>query len=109
MIAILLPIVLSLVMIGCAVWLYAVYTFRNGWYRSNVGRALVTLAGAIVFIQVFSLLRRLLTWPPWTGDVEQGLIIIALVILCLAFHRERRIVRRLETAKKDHRIEREPS
>jgi chromate transport protein ChrA len=109
MITTILPVVLSVLMIGLALWLYLVYTSGNAWYRSNVGRALVTLAGSIVFIQIFSLFRRLLSWPSWTSDIEQGLIIVALFVLCVAFQRERRYLRRVDSAQQDHRIEREPS
>ncbi|HEY3691245.1 MAG TPA: hypothetical protein VGL46_13215 [Pseudonocardiaceae bacterium] len=98
---------LSVAMVLAAIWLYLVYTWGNAWYASVVGRALVTLAGSVVFIQLFSLARRLLAWPAWTSDIEQGLILLALVILCLAFHHERRVIRRTVTAQKDHRIERE--
>jgi len=99
-------IALTVAMIAAAVWLLCVYTIGNAWYASRVGRALVTLASAVVFIEIYSLARRLLDWPAWTAQIEQGIILLALVILCLSFHRERRAVRRAELAEKSHRVER---
>ena len=99
---------LSVALIIAAIWLLSVYTVGNAWYRSNVGRALVTLGSAVLFIEVYSLVRRLLRWPSWTAQIEQGIILIALVALCLAFHHERRYMRRIQSAEKDHRYEREP-
>lgn len=84
---------LTAAMIAAAVTLLFIYTLGNAWYASRVGRALVTLACAIVFIEIYSLLRRVLNWPAWTAQVEQGVILIALVFLCAEFLRERRRVR----------------
>lgn len=99
---------LTVAMIGAAIWLLLTYAIGNAWYSSRVGRALVTLAGAIVFIEIYSLLRRTLGWPSWTAQIEQVIILAALLVLCFSFHRERREIRRIQLAEKDHRIEREP-
>lgn len=85
---------LAALLIVAAVWLAVVYMAGNAWYRSRVGRALVTLAGSIVFIEVYSFVRRLANWPSWTAQVEQVIILVALVVLCVSFHRERRRLRR---------------
>jgi hypothetical protein len=103
----LVSILLTAAMIGAAVWLLAVYTLGNAWYASRVGRALVTLASSVLFIELYSLARRLLGWPAWTAQVEQGIILIALLLLCGAFTRERREVRRRQSAIKSHRVDKE--
>ena len=99
-------IVLTAAMIGAAIWLLLVYTVGNAWYSSRIGRALVTLAGSVLFIEIYSLLRRLLAWPTWTSQIEQVIILAALLTLCVSFHRERRAVRRIQLAEQNHRIER---
>jgi hypothetical protein len=82
------------------------YTWGNAWYESRVGRALVTLAGSIEVIVGVAILRRVFSWGPWAGVVQLGLVVVALAALDIAFLRERRLQRRLQTATKNHRIER---
>jgi chromate transport protein ChrA len=94
-------VILSGAMVVAALILLWTYTAGNAWWRSRVGRALVTLAAAIVFIEVYSALRRLLDWPSWTSQVEQGIILVALILLDVAFLRERREQRRRQSARRD--------
>lgn len=97
----------ALTVIGTIVLTYA-YVTGNPW-RSLVGWAIITLVTAIDVITIFAVLRRLLGWGQWSGLVQLGLVLVAVWFLAIAFLRMRRIARRVQSAVKDHRIEREPS
>lgn len=99
---------LSVAMLAAAGWLLWLYTAGNAWYASREGRAMVTLASSVAFVQLFSVVRRELGWPAWTADIEQALILTALILLCLVFLRVRREVHRVQTAAKRHRMESSP-
>lgn len=103
-----LALALSVAMLLVAGWLLWLYTAGNAWYATREGRAMVTLGASIAFVQLFSLVRRLANWPAWTSDIEQGVILIALILLCVMFLRIRREAYRAQSAIKDHRLESSP-
>lgn len=98
-------IVFTLAGSGVLTWAYVT---GNPW-RSLVGWSIITLVSCVDVIEVFAALRRVLNWGAWSGFVQLGLVALAVWVLALAFLRMRRTARRLQSAEKDHRIEREPS
>lgn len=86
-----------------------VYMWDNAWWRTEVGKALVILAVCVNVIILFSVFRRVFDWGQWSSIVQLGSVAVAVWYLALVFGRVRRVQRRLELAKKDHRIERTES
>jgi 4-amino-4-deoxy-L-arabinose transferase-like glycosyltransferase len=72
-------------------WAYCV---GNAWYRSRVGRALVTMTVCVELILVVNPLGYFLSWPVWTGLVPYFLVTVAMAVMAFTFTRERARVRR---------------
>lgn len=89
---------------GGALLLWA-YAWGNPWYASRAGRAIVTLAACVMLIVAVTLLRYFLHWGVWTAFISYGLTLIAVWTMAITFIRERRLIRRTEQAKQQHRVE----
>lgn len=107
---VLLALGLVLTMFVGSVVLAVTYMVGNAWYASWVGRALVVLALSLALVTANTLTGYFLRWGTWSAFVTYGLILLAIVVLDVAFIRERRRIRReqrrVDTARKDHTIER---
>lgn len=102
----LLTAVLGVGAVAAAVFLWA-YVAGNPWYASRVGRALVGQGAGILGILGYAVVRRLfgLSVVPWI-QISLYLLVLAIEVgMAVAFVRERREVRRRESARKHHRME----
>lgn len=86
---------LGLAFLASAVFLWA-YAWDNSWYKSIVGRALVSLAGSLTLILGWGLLRALDIVPllQWVRLFLYLVIFLALVNMGVSFLIERKRLRK---------------
>jgi hypothetical protein len=88
------PVILTLLVLGTTASLVSLvaYAWRNKWWRSNFGRATVTLSFGFAIYLGYATLRLVFHWPinELAQVVEFGVIVLILIQNAVASVLERR-------------------